>query len=326
MIKRILKNSVLWAYWYPLRLLLNSLSPAMMYQFASYFGDLHRNLSPHKHECLSAEYRFLAEHIDPGEPFELAVRQSFVQHFQNDFEMFRYKNLSAENIGQYIVCKGLEHLNHALAKNCGVILTFGHFGANKMIMAAMGHHGYSMNQFSTPPTVWIEKRIDRDMRGMSKRDMELRWEADCQLPSRLINIFGSLRPAYQCLKNGEILGVAIDGPGGKRKIELEWNGHKAMFSLGPMDLAIRTNSVVLPVYIIREPKGRNVMIIEEQVQSQRAKTPEDLTKEVVARHAAQTLAHPSYYLEFMAWRRFMNMIDGTGLFLEKENRSWKKLF
>ncbi len=297
-----------------------------MYRSASFFGALHRSLSRHKQHCLSAEYRFLAQNAEPEESLECAVQQSFVQHFQNDFEMFRYKKMTAANVEQYIVCKGLEHLDHALSRECGVMLTFGHFGANKMIMAAIGYQGYPMNQFSTPPTVWIEKRVDRDMRGMSGRDMKLRWEADCQLPSKLINIFGSLRPAYRCLKNNEILGVAIDGPGGKNKIEPDWNGHRAVFSLGAMDLALRTKAAVLPVYVIREPSGRNLLIIEKQIPVSNTTSPEELTKAVVDRHAAQALAHPSYYLEFMAWRRFMNMIDGTGLFMEEKNSSWKKLF
>ena len=326
MIKRLIKNCVLWLYWYPTRAFLNLLPASLMYRVAAFCGDLHRTLSPKKRHCLQAEYQFLAEVAPPGEPLEHAVRQSYAQHFQNDFEMFRYKRMTTENVEQYITRKGIEHLDHALAKQRGVILTFGHFGANKMVMAAIGYQGYPMNQFSTPPTVWIEKRVDRDMSGMSRRDMELRWEADCQLPSNLINIFGTLRPAYRCLKNNEILGVAIDGPGGKRKIELDWNGHKAVFSLGPMDLALRTGAAVLPIYTLREPSGRNVLIIEPEIESCHRKTSEELTKAVAERHAAQALTHPSYYLEFMAWRRFMNMIDGTGLFVDDENRTWQKLF
>lgn len=313
-------------YWYPLRGLLNTLPVPLMYRCASFFGNLHRFISRKKKHCLSAEWQFLAENATPGEPLDTAVQRSFVQHFQNDFEMFRYGKITNDNLDQFIICEGLEHLDQAVSEGRGVMLTFGHFGANKMIMAAIGHRGYHMNQFSTPPTVWIEKRVDRDMRGMSGRDMELRWEADCQLPSNHINIFGSLRPAYRCLKNNEILGVAIDGPGGKRKIELEWNEHKALFSLGTMDLALRTNAAVLPVYVVREPSGKNILKIEKQISLNRRNTPEDLAKAVVERHAAQALTHPSYYLEFMAWRRFMNLIDGTGLFVEKENSSWKKLF
>lgn len=325
MVKRLIKNSVLWLYWFPLRGLLNIFPSSVMYRLGLFFGDLHRLLSRHKQACLQAEYGFLAEHHQPQEPLDLAVRQSFAQHFQNDFEMFRYKNMTAANISQYITCQGIEYLDQALSQKRGVMLTFGHFGANKMVMAAIGYKGYKMNQFSTPPTVWIEKRVDRDMRGMSGKDMELRWDADCTLPSKLINIFGSLRPAYRCLKDNEILGVAIDGPGGKRKIELDWNGHRAVFALGPMDLALRTGAAVLPVYVIREPSGKNVLIIEPPIDINN-KSSEELTKAVVERHAAQALMYPSYYLEFMAWRRFMQMIDGSGLFVEEEGRSWEKLF
>ncbi len=297
-----------------------------MYRLASLFGDLHRNVSQKKQQSLCNEYQFLAKQRSPGDSLATAVRMSFVHHFQNDFEMFRYKDMTAETIDQYIVCNGLKHLDNALAENKGVILTLGHFGANKMIMAALGHRGYPMNQLSTPSTVWIEKRVDRDMRGMSRRDLELRWQADCQLPSKLINIFGPIRPAYRCLKNGEILGVAIDGPGGKRKIELEWNGHRTIFSLGPMDLAVRTGASVLPVYVIREPSGKNIMIIEEKVNSDSSQSPEELTRIVVKQHAAQALKHPSFYLEFMAMRRLMNTIDGTGLFVEERGKTWQKSF
>ena len=326
MIKRHLKNSTLWLYWYPLRGFARILPVPLMYWFGAFLGDLHRSFSRNKRNCLQAEWEFLAEYAIPGEPLEKAVRESFVQHFQNDVEMFRYSKMNEKNIDQFIICKGLENLDRARDEGRGVILTFGHFGANKMAMAAIGHRGYPMNQFGVPPTVWIEKRVDRDMRGMSGRDMELRWEADCQMPSKIINIFGSLRPAYRCLENNEVLGVAIDGPGGQRKTVLDWNGHKATFSLGPMDLAIRTKAAILPVYIIREPTGRNVMIIEEQIEVGKKMHSEDLTRTIADRHAAQSLAHPSYYLEYMAWRRFMNNIDGTGLFIEQEGRSWRKLF
>ncbi len=151
MTKKILKNTVLWAYWYPLRSFVNTLPVPMMYRFAALFGDLHRNLSRKKRHCLRAEYRFLAEHAAPGDTPERTVRKSFVQHFQNDFEMFRYGQITTDNLEQFIICKGLKHLEQAVAEQRGVMLSLGHFGANKMIMAAIGHRGYPMNQFSTPP-------------------------------------------------------------------------------------------------------------------------------------------------------------------------------
>ena len=150
MLKRYIKNSVLWGYWYPLRSFVNSLPVPQMYRFAAFIGDLHRNLSRKKQHCLQAEYRFLAEHATPGESLNQAVRQSFIQHFQNDFEMFRYGQITKNNLDQFIICKGLEHLEQTAAEQCGVMLALGHFGANKMVMAAIGHRGYPMNQFSTP--------------------------------------------------------------------------------------------------------------------------------------------------------------------------------
>ncbi|OQX17838.1 MAG: hypothetical protein BWK76_09280 [Desulfobulbaceae bacterium A2] len=322
--KKKIKNAVLAAYWYPLRGLANSLPIPVMYRLAALMGDVYRSLARNHRQRFEGEWRFLAAHATPGQTLTQAVRGAFIQHFQNDFEMFRFGKMSSKNIDRFILCQGIEHLDLALREKRGVMLTFGHFGANKMVMAALGHRGYAMNQLSTPSTVWIEKRVDRDMRGMSGRDMELRWQADCRLPSKLIDIFGSLRPAYQCLQQGEILGVAIDGPGGKRKIVLDWNGHGATFSLGAMDLALRTNALVLPVYVIREPSGRNILMVEQRIDPQDYGGSDELTQAVVQRHASQVLQHPSFYLEFMVWRRFMQTIDGTGLFLDEESSTWQK--
>lgn len=322
--KKLLKDLLLATYWYPLRGIVNAMPASLMYRFATVLGCLFSLVARNKRRRMEAEWRLLATYATPGQALREAVRGTFVQHIQNDFEMFRYGELRPENIERYICCQGLGHLDEALSQNRGVMLSFGHFGANKMIMAAIGHHGYSMNQLSSPPTVWKEKLSDRGMDGMALRDLQLRGEADCRLPSRLINIFASLRPAYQCLRNGEVLGVAIDGPGGKRKMVLDWNGHRAVFSLGPMELALRTNAIVLPVYVVREASGRNVLIIEKLLDPSTFGEAESLTQAVVQHHAAQALQHPACYLEFMAWRRFMHSIDGSGLLVDEGEPAWQQ--
>ncbi len=313
--KQLIRQGILWAYWHPLAKLLNALPVPLMYGFAGMLGSLHYSLAGSKRKALRNEWHFLAQKADPEEDCESAVHRSFQIHLQGEAEMFRYGKMSSRHLEKYIVCQGIEHVDNALARQHGVMLAFGHFGANKMIMAAMGHRGYTMNQLSTPPTVWIEKLVDRNMNGMARHDLELRWQADCMLPSRHINIFGSMRPAFKCLKNHELLGVAIDGAGGSNKIELDWNGHQAIFSTGAMDLALRTDAIILPVYVKREKSGKNIMVIEEQINQNGCNSPEDLTRAAAARHAAHALASPSHYIKFMAWRRYMQSIDGSGLFV-----------
>ncbi len=80
-----------------------------------------------------------------------------------------------------------------------------------MVMPAIGYYGYPMGQLSAPATVWTDVMPNRRFSAMEMRAMHIRWKQELSLPVEHINIFGSLKRAFVCLKKNHVLGVAIDG-------------------------------------------------------------------------------------------------------------------
>ena len=95
----------------------------------------------------------------------------------NELEVLRYPTLNPSNIHDVCDVLGLEHLDLALNKGRGAILMIGHFGANQMIMPALGHRGYPIHQLSAPPTVWADILPER-ANPLWRQKLELRWQLE----------------------------------------------------------------------------------------------------------------------------------------------------
>ena len=233
-------------------------------------------------------------------------------------EVLLFPVLNEKNIGTIIRYSGIEHLDKALSSGRGVILLFAHFGANQMVMPAIGYRGYKMSQLSSPPTVWKEKLQKKKFSSMEERALELRWKHELSLPVKHINIFGSLKEAFLCLKRNEILGVAIDGGGGKDRAEIDFLGRKAVFSTGAIDLALRTDCSVLPTFMVRDKSGYNTMIIEEPLNLIKEGDDKEAvklnTEFFIRRLQEYVVKYPCQYLNFLTFRTFVSEQGDTPLF------------
>jgi KDO2-lipid IV(A) lauroyltransferase len=165
-----------------------------------------------------------------------------------------------------------------------------------------------MSQLSAPATVWEAVLTERRFSTMERRSMELRWQHEESLPVQHINIFGSLKEAFKCLKKNEILGVAVDGGGGKDRLAIDFLTTRALFSPGPMDIAVRTNCKVLPTFMIRDHHGKNTLVIEPPITvetGERETTIENMLTAFVLRLEEYVKNYPDHYLNFLVLRRRM---------------------
>jgi KDO2-lipid IV(A) lauroyltransferase len=207
------------------------------------------------------------------------------------------------------------------------MLLFAHFGANQMVMPAVGYRGYKMSQLSAPATVWT-KILGKEQNLIERKTMEIKWRCELSLPVRHINIFGSLKEAFLCLRRNEILGVAIDGGGGKERAAVEFLGKTALFSTGSAEIALRTGCNVLPTFVIRNSKGYNTMIIEKPIphpgskpdtkidRRDRERAIAELIRAFVERLEPYVLRYPCHYLDFLSLRTFMAGLGDPEFFVE----------
>lgn len=232
-------------------------------------------------------------------------------HCLNEFEILVYPGLNRSNIGDFSSCEDLWRLDEALKQGRGVMLLFAHFGANQLIMPAIGYRGYKMSQISAPATTWADIQPGRKFSWMEKASLKLRMECELSLPVTHINLFKSIRKAYDCLKGNDILGIAIDGGGGKNRVHAGILGKTFQLSTGAMDLAMRTGCVVMPTFMIREKNGRSRMILEEPLKLHTGGDYDTDLKHNIQMFAARldeyVRKYPCHYLNFLAWRKHMEI-------------------
>ncbi|MBF0344988.1 MAG: lysophospholipid acyltransferase family protein [Nitrospirae bacterium] len=237
------------------------------------------------------------------------VKRTLQNFFQTEMEVFFYPRLTRHNISGLVQCVGEQNLEEGLKSGRGTMLLFAHFGANQMVMPAVGYRGYRMCQMSAPATVWIERLPEMKNTFVERMMLKYKWKNEQSLPVKHINIFGPLREAFMCLKRNEFLGIAIDGGGGKDRVEVDFLGRKANFPTGAIDLALRTKCCVLPTFMMRNKDATNTLIISPPM-SYRVSS----DKEADLRYATQlfvnqleqyVLKRPCHYMYFLAWRSFM---------------------
>jgi len=191
------------------------------------------------------------------------IRRAFRLRAFNELEVLRYHQLSPDNIDQCTVIEGRAHLDRALRAGRGAIVMIAHFGANQMIMPALGHRGYAMNQLSAKPTAWSDIRLDERANRLWEVVQRRRWEHEKGLPAQHIDVFGFLRPAYRCLEDNQVLGLACDGGGGTRWIQMPLGLRTAWVSTQPWQLARTTGATVIPTVVVRDPDATVHRVVME---------------------------------------------------------------
>lgn len=322
-----LKDAFLWFYWYPFRLFVHKIPTKSAYAMAKISGLILYYIIYRRRRALREILSDVFTGLTEEKNFKKILLNSFVIYCQNELEVLLFSNLNRDNIRDFVKCSGLENLDKALSGGKGAMLLFAHFGANQMIMPAIGYNGYKMSQVSAPATVWTEKLPNRRFSSMEKQALELRWIQELSLPVTHINIFGSLKNIFICLKRNEVLGIAMDGGGGATRVGIDFLGNKIFLSTGAIEIAMRTGCTVLPTFMVRGKNGTHTMIIEPPLNIISSDDKPDAVTinivEFVKRLEVYVARYPDHYLNFMALRTFMKAVDGFPFITKKEGTDAK---
>jgi len=276
-------------------------------------GDLVRAMARDGAEMRDELGRLFGDRPLPR-PADEIVRDAYRQAMFNEVEVLRYPALSPQTIDAVCDVRGREHLDAALAEGRGAIVCIGHFGANQMIMPALGHQGYPMNQLSAPPPVWADILRDTRTTPLWERVLARRWELEQRLPVRHINVFKFLRPAFDCLRKGEVLGLAFDGGGGTGWTQARLLERTMNLSIQPVQLWRKTGAALLPTLVHRRRgEARHTVTIGAPLPFERGGSRADElarnTQAIVSRFEEAVAADPDHYLQFMLMRRRVRATD-----------------
>ncbi len=138
-----------------------------------------------------------------------------------------------------LILEGLDYVREAHRAGRGVVVASAHYANPEFAMqglAAAGVMGYALVEPLEPPELG---RLMRRMRMVHGHQYE---------PVS----FGAIKNAIACLRNAGLVAILIDRDIQKRGIVLNFCGAPARFPTGAVDLALRTNAVVLPTWVRRE--------------------------------------------------------------------------
>lgn len=323
-LKSIIRYLFKWSYLFPFRIAVQNIPFRWTFLLARWGGSVAYLVLRRKRKAFERELCGIAPILN-ADSMASEVKDAFINTVQNELEVFLYPTLNKGNIGSIIEYNGMEHLDKAIKAGNGTMLVFAHFGANQMIMPAIGYRDYKMCQMSAPSTIWEEKLPNRKFSRIDKLGLKMRWEYEQSLPVTHINIFGSMKEAFLCLKRNEVLGIALDGGGGKKKVSVDFLGKKALFAVGAMEIAMRSGCTVLPTFMIRGKDGRHSMFIEPPLEIYSKEQCDDAVEKntlaFVSKLERYVLSHPSHYLNFLALRTFMETQGDMPFFVYENDKA-----
>lgn len=156
--------------------------------------------------------------------------------------------------------EGRENLDNALSKRKGVILVSAHFGNFPLMLAYLSLLGYQTAGIMRPMR---DEKVEKIF--LAKRTR-----------LGIKTIYSQPRTAcvnntLQALRNNELVVIPIDQNFGSGGVFVDFFGRKAATATGPVVLAQRTDAVLLPCFIIRQPDDSHKIIFEPALNLEQGK-------------------------------------------------------
>lgn len=192
-----------------------------------------------------------------------------------------------KKIDEIVSVHNIENLNDALACGRGVILLTAHLGNWELAAAYLGIKDYPMR------AIGAEQRDAR----ITKLISDIR--ASCGVET--IGKGFDLRGAIRCLQEGNILGVLLDQDAKDKGIIAPFLGQPASTPYGPVKLAMKMRSPIVPLFIVRRKDNIHhdlyfLPSLEERVKDfydrpieENVRLCNDILSEWISRHPEQWL-------------------------------------
>lgn len=298
-LKIYLSETMRWLYWYPLRRAVQIMPLRFSYGAARLAGSLLALFARKKKEKLRRGFNYLFGNHDHG----AQIKRTFGNYTLNSIEVFLYPDLTEQKVASMVEYSGLEKIARALEKGKGAILLHGHFGNEEFLMPAVAFAtDVKVNQLASRREPRLkDSLLYRFPNAIRRYAFRMRIGYRESLPVNFIYIDKGIKGAYRALQNNEILLLAGDGREGAAWTEANFLGRTALYSEGPMRIALATGAEVLPVFLVRRPDHRHSLIVEEPLPVERTgDSDRDIqvnTRKFVDLLSAYAAQYPCHYMK-----------------------------
>ncbi len=240
-------------------LLLALLTVRGFYHFGRLFGTLEWLINYKRRRRVGTVLETVLGRDVPTSRRRRAVRENFMQTRCDKLFYLVFDRIPREQLVSLLSIGNKQLLDDAVARGCGVYMAMSHHGALHVIAMLLALADYK--------TAGV-----RDLReGAMRRFVQERFDRLYPEFQRMRVLFAHSYPReiYRCLKDGYMLGSAMDAGrlrGEHQRIEVvRVFGQERGFLSGPMRIAIRCRAPVLQAFVVPERNFRYRLEIVEQL-------------------------------------------------------------
>jgi KDO2-lipid IV(A) lauroyltransferase len=267
-----------------------SMPLGMGYALADLFTEVHFRFFPARRHAALANLTAAMPRASRRERLQV-VRRMMRSYNRMMFEFFRLPHLSREGLLRSVQVVGREHLEQAVSRERGVILTGTHIGNWELAAVVLAHWGYTMHAVAG---VQLGRWLAPAVR-----------ETKSELAIHTVSPEDGFRKLLRALEHNDLVALMVDGDIYSHGVPVEFFGRETRFPAGPGVLAQRTGALIICGYCERLGPGRFRIVMEPALDPARFPHTAALNAEV----AAISERHIREHLD--QWCIFRSMWEGS---------------
>lgn len=227
--------------------LIAALPLAVGYGLADLLAEVHFRFFPSRRHAALANLATMLPGLSRRERIRI-VRRMMRSYNRMMFEFFRLPHLERETLLRAVEVEGREHLENAVARGRGVIITCCHVGNWELAAVVLAHWGYTLHAVAG---VQLSRWLTPAVR-----------ETKTELAIRTVAPEDGFRKLWRALERNELVALMVDGDVYSHGVPVEFFGHEMRFPAGPGVLAQRTGALIMPGVCLRTGPGRFRIVME----------------------------------------------------------------
>ena len=170
---------------------------------------------------------------------------------KNLVEFLQFSGRLKKWIQNDIAIEGKVYIDRALNEGKGVIGVSGHVGNWELLPVSLAAHGYEGRAITRElRSKWLNKFVHRHRKKAGYI---------------ALNRDRSIREALSCLDRNELLGILADIDTKTKGVFVQFFNRPAYTPYGPVAIALKTGTPILPMFIIRQTNDKHRLVVEPPV-------------------------------------------------------------
>jgi lauroyl/myristoyl acyltransferase len=221
------------------------------YMLAVFFSDLHYIFADKDRKAVKENLQAIFPEKSDREIRRIRIRmfRNFAKYL---VDFFRFQKLDKEYIKKNIRIENIDYFDEAYAKGKGVIVLTAHLGNWELGGVVVSLSGYPFWVVALPHK---DKRVNiffnsqRESKGI-----------------KVIPLGKAVRTCLNVLKENRLLALAGDRDFTEKGIVLDFFGKPAFFPEGPAAFSLKTGSIIVPGFMLRNKDDSFTLTIEKPIE------------------------------------------------------------